>query len=70
MFTYYKVNKFEELTLAANQPKKELNRLKWKYEGSGGASKKQEKKSTNPITISPMQIKTFLLDVESKMTKV
>lgn len=64
LFTLYKVNKIQELSLAANWEKDKLKRLKWQSQGS--SPKVSEVNDTDTITLQPMQIRTFLLDVGKK----
>lgn len=67
--------KVTETSLSANQERAEMEkkRLVWKVEGSAGATKVVRGGTVDPTKLvaelAPMEIRTFLIDLESKLTE-
>ena len=65
MFTDWDIVNIEELTLGANMAKEDNERLQWNTRD--GALRTPAKESPQPLYLfSPMQIRTFLLQVAEK----
>ncbi|XP_065217445.1 lysosomal alpha-mannosidase-like [Planococcus citri] len=64
LFSFFGVDSYKELTLAANQEKVSSKRLKWRTPDNPAAKAELNKTGTDKIiTLQPMQIRTFLLNV-------
>lgn len=64
LFSHFDVASYKELTLAANQEKANLKRMKWRSDGSSVKPESSNNISNNSaikIILQPMQIKTFIL---------
>ena len=71
LFTAFAITSVEEVTLGANLNIGKLDRLKWKVEDNsisqpGPSRKPKEARNGRVITLSPMQIRTFILDIVAK----
>ncbi|XP_069699537.1 lysosomal alpha-mannosidase-like [Periplaneta americana] len=63
LFTLFVVSSSHETTLAANQWAEDMQRLEWK---STRNSAKEEKVSGRALTLSPMEIETYVINVEKR----
>lgn len=64
MFLPFTVTSVQEMTLGANLPLRNMNRLKWKPEFAANESfTYTDLRNISTVKLYPMQIRTFVLNV-------
>ena len=70
LFTAFSITSIEEVTLGANLNMNKLNRLKWNIQQDNSIDESSWKPVSASgdlhITLAPMQIRTFILDIVPK----